>query len=115
MIVTKEVYPMMIKIVLFNKDSMIRIAKRTKRYFKGTQNMRGLKNILWLEGGYIKFTPRLITINQIKPDVYDLQDYLKEVMKNEEIYISDDKTNGKYIEEVKNDTSFDIVGGCNNE
>lgn len=99
----------MISIVLFQEGSMLRIAKKTVKYFSEINQLRVSENTLWLEGGYIKFSPQLITINQIRPNVYNLQDYLTQILSGEEIYISNDTNGGHYFRSVNSSTLLDVI------
>lgn len=101
---------MMINIVLFDDESVIRIAKRAISFFSNFEGFRTSEDIIWLNGVYVKFSPRLITLNSSKSNnCTDNEIYcgLKKILHGEEIYLSDDKQRNKYIKSVDSSTAFD--------
>ena len=103
----------MISISLFNESSVYRIAGKASRILSEQKNLRISDDKIWLDGMYIKFSPRLIAINVFNPLLYtgNLQDIIKQMLIGEEVYISSDNDWNKYIELVDSSTVFDFP--CN--
>lgn len=103
----------MISISLFNESSVYRIAGKAAQILSEQKNFRIFDNKIWLDGIYIKFSPRLIAINIFNPHLStgNLQDIIKQMLIGEEVYISSDNDWNKYIELVDSSTVFDFP--CN--
>ena len=101
---------MMINIVLFNDESVLRIAKRAVAVFSGYEGYRTSENIIWLNGFYVKFLPKIITLNFSQTNHRfdnDIIHGLKTILYGEEVYLSDDKRRSKYYKSVESSTLFD--------
>lgn len=102
----------MINIVLFNDESVLRIARRAISFFSDFKGFRTSEDIIWLNGVYVKFSPRLITLNSSKSNkcTNNISSFwLNKILHGEEIYISDDKQRGMYIQSVGPSTAFDSI------
>ena len=58
---------MMVNIVLFDEESIIRIGKKAMEFFSGYSGLRTTENTIWLNGMYLRFYPKLITVHSILP------------------------------------------------
>lgn len=102
----------MINIVLFNDESIVRIAEKAVSIFSSFDGFRTSRDAIWLNGIYLRFTPRLISLNSygfnnhIDKDVYS---GLKEMLHGEEVWLSDEKQRGRYYKNVDASTDFDSV------
>ncbi len=100
----------MISIVVFDSEAVIRIAKRTAKYFSDCKEFSVSDDTLWLSGLYIKFYPRMITVNVFNTTLFSIEDIfkcLKYILKDEEVFISDYRRGEMYIDSVNAQTSFD--------
>lgn len=103
---------MMINIVLFNEEPVIRIAQRAMEYFSSYDDLRTTENTIWLDGLYLRFYPKLITINAFNPSKYPSKDvavFLKNILVGEEIFILSKEQNNKYIENADSLTCSDFL------
>lgn len=99
----------MINVVLFDEESIIRIAQRAKVYFSNYIDLRVNSDTIWVKGLYIKFYPRQIIVNTFYPTTFTLSDIfncLTYVLDGEEVFISDDKHKREYIDAVNAQTNF---------
>ena len=102
----------MISIVLYDDESIIRIADRTIRYFAPHNMLRITEESIWLSGLYFYFRPRQILVNQFDPTVFSkeqLIECLTYVLNGERISIFGNKQNKKYIDNVNSKTNFDSI------
>lgn len=102
----------MINIVLFNDESVIRIAERAKDYFSEFDGFRIRDDIIWLKGFYLKFSPTIITVNTINSNFCfnnSIYEGFKYILYGEEVYLSNSKLEGEYIKKVNSSTLFDSL------
>lgn len=101
---------MMINIVLFDEEAIIRIGKKAMEFFAGHVDLRTTENTIWLNGMYLRFYPKLITVNSFNPTVSPYEHLVKclsYILNGEEVFISAGRQNSKYIENVNQTTCFD--------
>lgn len=101
---------MMINIVLFDEKSIIRIGKKAMEFFNGYVDLRTTEDTIWLNGMYLRFYPKLITVNPFNPAIFSherLVKCLSYILNGEEVFISAGRQNSKYIETVNQTTRFD--------
>ncbi|MBQ4517682.1 MAG: hypothetical protein II997_03745 [Clostridia bacterium] len=100
----------MINIVLYDEESIVRIAERVMIFFSNEKDMRTTNDTVWLKGAYFRFRSRSITIN-----LYDNNFLLKDnilkslnyILSGEEIYISNSCQKKEYFNFVNSSTNFD--------
>lgn len=103
---------MMVNIVLYDDESVVRIAQRAVRCFSNYRGFRTTKDTIWLKGMYLKFAPRMLTLNIFDANALSenvIIGCLKDVLLGEEVYISDDYSFQKYIDRVKSSTNLENV------
>ena len=101
---------MMINIVLFDEESVIRIGKKAMAFFSEHTSLRTTENTIWLNGLYLRFYPKLITVNSFNPAVLPhehLMECLSYILNGEEVFVSAGRQNNKYIKSVNQTTCFD--------
>lgn len=101
----------MINIVLFNDESVIRIATKAINYLSNSFSLRITKDAIWIDGLYLRFYDRLITLNDYssafsKKDIINCLNY---ILSGEEVFISNDNQNKIYISVVNASTNFDEI------
>lgn len=90
----------MIKIVLFDDNSIFRIINRISSYFSGRNDVRLSDNNLWLAGTYLSFKPRSIIVNifnQKTASVAEIRDCLDYALRGEEVCLFKDGNSEEYI------------------
>lgn len=97
----------MINIVLFQKRALDRINRKTYDFFHNTVTMT-VGNVIWLEGGYIKFLPKMVVVNQMTRN-YNISEYLSHALLGEEVFITCEGKGNIYCEQVTPDTSFESI------
>lgn len=103
---------MMINIVLYNDESIIRIVQRAIRLFSNYKEYRTTRDTIWLNGMYLKFTPKMLILNIYDTNIYSIDEvisYLKKILLGEEVYISDNHQFQKYIDKVNYSTVFKLT------
>ena len=101
---------MMINIVLFDEESIIRIGKKAMEFFSDYSGLRTTENTIWLNGMYLRFYPKLITVNSFNPTVFPHEHLIKclsYILNGEEVFVSAARQNSKYIDSVNQATCFD--------
>ena len=102
----------MINIVLYDNNATLRIASNAIRYFSYDSSLHTNQDTIWINGMYIRFQPRLITINIHNKHLFTPQnicDFLKSILIDEEICISSSKCGPQYINSVTMTTAFDNI------
>lgn len=102
----------MINIVLYDDKSIIRIAKKVKKYFSNYKFLQVTKDTIWLQGVYFWFCPRIITVNVFNSKFFSwdkIYDCLKYALYGEEVFVFDNSKNKKYINFVNSSTNLDII------
>lgn len=100
---------MMVNVIVYDKNSISRIAKRTLDFFSNEKSAHATKNFLLLNGIYFRFHTNSVTINAFNQKRYsknEITDCLYYIFKNEEIHISNETTT-KYIKQLTSPTCFD--------
>ena len=101
----------MINIILFDDESIIRIANRSVKYFSSMCGYRTTKDTIWVNGLYLRFYSKLITLNAYsstfqKKDVFDCLSY---ILSGEEVFLTDINQKRTYISVVNSSTDFDAI------
>ncbi len=103
---------MMVNIVLYDDESVVRIAQRAAKRFSNYKGFRTTKDTIWLKGMYLKFAPRMLILNIFNENALSediITGCMKDVLLGEEVYISDDYSYQKYIDRVKSSTNLESV------
>lgn len=94
----------MLRIVLFERNALQRIAKKALEYLAKTKlPMRVVQDTLWLEGWYISFEKRVITVNVynnrlLSKTSININVFLESILKGEEVFIQDETNNDRYTD-----------------
>lgn len=101
----------MINIVLFDNESIIRIADRAIKYFSSRCSLRTTEDTIWIDGLYLRFYPQLITLNAYNPTILkeDIFEFLSYILSGEEVFVTDGNQNRIYISVVDSSTDFDAI------
>ena len=107
----------MINVVLYDDNSIIRIAQRAVELFSDYGGFRTTKDTIWISGMYLKFAHRMLVLNIFDDSSFsddEIIECLRKVLFGEEVYVSDNCQFQKYIEEVNTSTDFPIAsyGDC---
>ena len=54
---------MMLNVVFYNSEAVIRVAEKAMKYFAGHVGLRTTVDTIWFNGLYLKFYPRMVTVN----------------------------------------------------
>lgn len=106
----------MYNIVLFDEKSTVRVLEKALSYFADETGLRVTNDAIWLDGLYLKFHPRLVTVNTYNTARFPPQRVLKclhHIFKGEEIYVSGTKENSVYIDCVNSPKQFGIFFSAN--
>lgn len=103
----------MINIVLFNDESIIRVASKAINYFSTDCSIHTTEDTIWVNGLYLRFYPKLITLNAYsstfsKDDIYNCLSF---ILSNEEVFITTSNQKRLYIDTVDVTTNFDAIFG----
>ena len=53
---------MMLNVVFYNSEAVIRVAEKAMKYFAGHVGLRTTVDTIWFNGLYLKFYPRMVTL-----------------------------------------------------
>lgn len=100
----------MINIVLFDEESIIRVATKAINYFSSDSSVRITEDTIWVNGLYLRFYSKLITMNVYSPifSKDNIQSCLSYILSDEEVFISITNQKMIYIDTVNAATNFDI-------
>lgn len=101
----------MINIVLFDEKATVRIAKKAMEFFSDYNDLRTTDDTIWLNGLYLKFCPRLIKFNLYnctKFPIATVDECLKYILDKEEVFLSNERGNNKYVNTVVPTAYFDV-------
>lgn len=96
----------MISIVLYDDNSLLRIATKAMKYFSN-RDFRTTDDSIWIEGLYLRFYSNMITFNGYstafpKENIYKCLNY---ILSGEEVFVMDE--NKKiYLSDVNESTNF---------
>ncbi len=101
----------MVNIVLFDDQSVDRVAAKAMAYFSTNYNLRITEDTIWADGLYLRFYPKLITLNIYDPTLIkdDIYHSLNSILSDEEVFITDGKQKKIYIDSVNASTDFDSI------
>lgn len=107
----------MINVILYDENSIIRIAQRAVEFFSDYGGFRTTRDTIWITGMYLKFAPRMLILNIFDSSDFsddDIIECLRKVLLGEEVYVSDNCQFQKYIDKVNASTDFQIAsyGDC---
>lgn len=99
----------MINIVLFDDESVIRVATNAINYFSTDYSMRTTKDTIWVNGLYLRFYSKLITLNAYNSTFSndDICNCLSFILHNEEVFITNREQKRIHIDAVGATTNFD--------
>lgn len=101
----------MINVVLFNDESVLRIATKAIKYLSNSSGLRITKDTIWIDGLYLRFHDRLITLNDYSSTFSekDIINCLNYILSGEEVFVTDTNQNKIYINAVNASTNFDEI------
>ena len=102
---------MMINIVLFDNNAILRIATKAIEYMSKKGNLQTTNDTIWFNGLYMKFSSRIITLNAYNR-VYSIEainKYLNYILMGEEVYVTNVSQKGIYVSSVNSSTNFDSI------
>lgn len=103
---------MMLNVVFYNSEAVVRVAEKAMKYFAGHVDLRTTVDTIWLNGLYLKFYPRMMTVNTYGSSPFSIQkvrDCLRFILKDEEVYIASGPYTGTYINSVDSLQKFDSI------
>lgn len=107
----------MINVILYDDNSLVRIAQKAVEVFSNYNGFRTTRDAIWLKGMYLKFAPRMLILNVFDSSIIseeEIKESLKNILLGEEIYVSDNFQFQKYINKVDTSTDFKVTssGDC---
>lgn len=102
----------MISVILYDNESIVRIAQRAVEIFSDYEGFKTTRDTIWLKGMYLKFAPRMMILNVFDSNVLSVDEIIKcikNVLFEEEVYVTDNCRFQKYIDKVNESTEFDVV------
>ena len=103
---------MMLNVVFYNSEAVIRVAEKAMKYFAGHVGLRTTVDTIWFNGLYLKFYPRIVTVNTYGSSPFSIQeirDCLQFILKDEEVYIAGGPYTGTYINSVNSTQKSDSI------
>jgi len=100
----------LINIVFFDDESIIRTATRIMTYFKNDTSVRTTNDTIWLKDMHFRFHTRTLTVNFVNTNSFSKKRILEcfnSLLDGEEIFVTDEFLRKKYINSVNIKTKFD--------